>query len=160
MQGPYGFQEVIDVNSQTQFNGTYTLATVPANAIVSVEGTVQADGSILASGVEVITTNAAFISGRILAVNPGPQVTMFVGEELPNLSPAIPVDTVYTVDLSRCHRVRCLLLRQLVHAAVLQRQYAGGWTAHLRRWHLHRRSLYSGHGVLAPPGRVGLAGGK
>ena len=100
MQGPYGFQEVIDVNSQTQFNSTYTLATLPANAIVSVEGTVQADGSILASGVEVITTNAAFISGRILAVNPGPQVTMFVGEELPNLSPTIPVDTVYTVDLS------------------------------------------------------------
>lgn len=100
MQGPYGFQEVIDVNSQTKFNGTYTLASVPANAIVSVEGTVQADGSILASGVEVITTNAAFISGRILAVNPGPQVTMFVGEELPNLSPAVPVDSVYTVDLS------------------------------------------------------------
>jgi Domain of unknown function (DUF4382) len=100
MQGPYGFQEVIDVNSQTQFNSTYTIASVPPNAIVSVVGTVQADGSILASGVEVITTNAAFISGRILAVNPGPQVTMFVGEELPNLSPGIPVDTVYTVDLS------------------------------------------------------------
>ncbi len=100
MQGPYGFQEVIGVNSQTLFNGSYTLATLPANAIVSVEGTVQADGSILASGVEVITTDKAFISGRILAVNPGPQVTMFVGEELPNLSPTIPVDTVYTVDLS------------------------------------------------------------
>jgi hypothetical protein len=100
MQGPYGFREVIDVNSQTEFNGTYTLASVPANAIVSVEGTVQADGSILASGVEVITTNAVFISGRILAVSPGPQVTMFVGEQLPNLSPTIPVDTVYTVDLS------------------------------------------------------------
>ena len=100
MQGPYGFQEIIDANSQTQFSGTYTLATVPVNAIVSVEGTVQADGSLLASGVEVITTNAAFISGRILAVSPGPQVTMFVGEELPNLSPTIPVDSVYTVDLS------------------------------------------------------------
>jgi hypothetical protein len=100
MQGPYGFQEVIDVNAQTLFNGTYTLASLPANAIVCVEGTVQADGSILASDVEVITTDKAFISGRILAINPGPVVTMFVGEELPNLSPNIPVDTVYTVDLS------------------------------------------------------------
>lgn len=100
MQGPYGFQEVIDTNAQTQFNGTYTLASLPANAIVSVVGTVQADGSILASGVEVITTDLAFISGRILAVNPGPTVTMFVGEELPNLNPNIPVDSVYTVDLS------------------------------------------------------------
>jgi hypothetical protein len=100
MQGPYGFQEVIDTNSQTQFNGTYTLASIPTNAIVSVEGTVQADGSILASAAEVVTTNAAFISGRILAVNPGPAVTMFVGEELPNLAPGIPVDSVYTVNLS------------------------------------------------------------
>jgi len=67
---------------------------------MSVEGTVQDDGSILASCVEVVTTDKAFISGRILAVNPGPVVTMFVGEELPNLSPTIPVDTVYTVNLT------------------------------------------------------------
>ena len=100
VQGPYGFQEVIDVNSQTLFNGTYTLGSLPTDAIVCVEGTFQADGSILASYVEVITTDKAFISGRILAINPGPVVTMFVGEELPNLSPTIPVDTVYTVDLS------------------------------------------------------------
>jgi hypothetical protein len=100
VQGPYGFQEVIDTNSNTLFNGSYTLASVPMNAVVCVEGTVQADGSILASDVEVITTDQAFISGRILAINPGPVVTMFVGEELPNLSPNIPVDTVYTVNLS------------------------------------------------------------
>jgi len=100
MQGPYGFQEVIDTNSQTLFNGTYTLASLPSSAIVSVEGTFQADGSILASYVEVITTDQAFISGRILAVNPGPTVTMFVGEELPNMSPTIPVDSVYTVNLN------------------------------------------------------------
>jgi len=100
VQGPYGFQEVIDVNSQTLFNGSYTLGNLPINGVVCVEGTFQADGSILASYVEVITTDKAFVSGRILAVNPGPVVTMFVGEELPNMSPTIPVDTVYTVDLS------------------------------------------------------------
>ena len=100
LQGPYGFNEVIDVNSSTQFSGGYNLGTLPTNAITSVEGTVQADGSILASGVEVITTDKAFISGRILEVQPGPIVTMFVGEELPNLSPTIPIDTVYTVNLT------------------------------------------------------------
>ncbi|HXY15797.1 MAG TPA: DUF4382 domain-containing protein [Terriglobales bacterium] len=103
VQGPYGFQEVIDVSTQspvTQFSGSYTLASLPVNSIVAVEGTVQADGSILAADVEVITTNKAFVSGRILAVNPGPQVTMFVGEELPNLSPTIPIDTVQTIDLT------------------------------------------------------------
>jgi len=101
MQGPYGFQEVIDVNSQTLFNQSYALASLPTNSIVAVEGTVQADGSISASYVEVITTDLAFISGRILSINPaGPMVTMFVGEELPDMKPNIPVDSVYTVNLS------------------------------------------------------------
>ena len=103
MQGPYGFQEVIDVNSQTQYNGSNSLSSLMANGIVSVEGTVQADGSILASSVELITTDKAFISGRILAVNPGPVVTMFVGEEV-GTSATIPVDSVYTVDLSQVSR--------------------------------------------------------
>jgi Domain of unknown function (DUF4382)/Domain of unknown function (DUF5666) len=99
MQGPYGFQETIDVNSSTLYNGSNSLSSLMANGIVSVEGTVQANGSILAGSVELITTDKAFISGRILAVNPGPVVTMFVGEEL-GTSATIPVDSVYTVDLT------------------------------------------------------------
>jgi hypothetical protein len=99
MQGPYGFQETIDVNSNTLYNGSNTLSSLIANGIVSVEGTVQADGSILASSVELISTDQAFISGRILAISPGPIVTMFVGEEL-GTSATIPVDSVYTVNLS------------------------------------------------------------
>jgi hypothetical protein len=99
VQGPYGFQETIEVNSSTLYNGSNTLSSLMANGIVSVEGTVQPDGSILASGVELITTDQAFISGRILAINPGPVVTMFVGEEL-GTSATIPVDSVYTVNLS------------------------------------------------------------
>jgi Domain of unknown function (DUF4382) len=100
MQGPYGFQETIDVDTNTLYNGSNTLSSLMANGIVCVEGTVQADGSILAAGVEQITTDKAFISGRILAVNPGPVVTMFVGEEL-GTSATIPSDSVYTVDLSQ-----------------------------------------------------------
>ncbi len=99
VQGPFGFQETIDVNSSTLYNGSNSLSSLMANGIVAIEGTVQADGSILAAGVELITTDKAFISGRILAVNPGPVVTMFVGEEL-GTSATIPVDSVYTVDLS------------------------------------------------------------
>jgi hypothetical protein len=99
MQGPYGFQETIDVNSTTLYNGSNSLSSLMANSIVSVEGTVQADGTILAAGVELITTNQAFISGRILAVSPGPMVTMFVGEEL-GTSATIPADSVYTLNLS------------------------------------------------------------
>jgi len=100
MQGPYGFQLTVDVNSETQFNSPWNLMNLATPAVVSIEGTMQADGSVLASDVEVITTSKAFISGRILAVNPGPVVTMFVGEELPALS-SIPVDSVQTIDLSQ-----------------------------------------------------------
>jgi hypothetical protein len=99
MQGPYGFQQTIEVNSGTLYNGSNTLSSLTANGIVSVEGTMQLDGSILAACVELITTDKAFISGRILALQPGPMVTMFVGEEL-GTSATIPVDSVYTVDLS------------------------------------------------------------
>jgi Domain of unknown function (DUF4382) len=103
MQGPYGFQETIDVNQSTQYNGSNSLSTLTPDAIVSVVGTVQVDGSILASAVELITTDKAFISGRVLAVNPtsGPvqTVTMWVGEEL-GTSGVIPVDSVQTINLS------------------------------------------------------------
>ncbi|HTW58968.1 MAG TPA: DUF4382 domain-containing protein [Terriglobales bacterium] len=103
MQGPYGMPRTIDVTSNTQYNGSNSLGTLTTNAIVSVVGSMQADGSILASMVELITTDQAFVSGRILAVNPtsGPvqSVTMWVGEEL-GASAAIPVDTVATINLS------------------------------------------------------------
>lgn len=103
MQGPYGMPRTIDVDSSTQYNGSNSLSTLTANAIVSVVGTVQADGSILASYVELITTDAAFVSGRVLAVNPtsGPvsSVTMWVGEEL-GTSGVLPVDTVQTISLT------------------------------------------------------------
>jgi Domain of unknown function (DUF4382)/Domain of unknown function (DUF5666) len=103
MQGPYGMPRQIDVNSNTQYNGSNNLGTLTTNAIVSVVGKMQADGSILAQYVELITTDQAFISGRILAVNPssGPvtSVTMWVGEEL-GTSGVIPVDTIATIDLS------------------------------------------------------------
>jgi hypothetical protein len=103
MQGPYGFQRTIKVNANTQYNGSNSLSTLVVNGIVSIIGRMQADGSILAAGVDFISTDKAFISGRILAVNPtsGPvqTVTMWVGEEL-GTSGVIPVDSVQTIDLS------------------------------------------------------------
>lgn len=103
MQGPYGLPRTIDVNGNTQYNGSYSINSLTTNAIVSVIGTMQADGSILAQYVELITTDQAFVSGRILAVNPtsGPvtSVTMWIGEEL-GTSGVLPVDTVQTINLS------------------------------------------------------------
>lgn len=104
LQGPWGFQEKIAVNSSTQYNGSWTLGSLSAGAIVSVIGEVQPDGSILASAVEVITTDTAFISGRLLQVNPssGPvqTITMYIGEELPAMSGNFALGQVVTFDVS------------------------------------------------------------
>jgi hypothetical protein len=103
IQGPYGHQFTIDVNGQTAFNSGWSINNLAMPAFISVVGDFQADGSILASDVQVVATTQAFVSGRILAVNPatGPvqTVTMWVGEELPALS-TIPVDSVATIDVS------------------------------------------------------------
>ena len=103
MQGPYGMPRTIDVDSNTHYNGSNSLGTLTANAVVSVIGRMQADGSMLAKNVEVITTDKAFVSGRVLAVNPtsGPvtSVAMWIGEEL-GTSGVLPVDTVQAINLS------------------------------------------------------------
>ncbi len=68
MQGAVGTQLTVVVNSSTTFNQGFSLATMPAmGTFVALQGTVQKDGSILASDVEVITTDSAFVAGRVLA---------------------------------------------------------------------------------------------
>ncbi|SRR5579871_492309 len=98
-----GHQITIDVNASTNFSGNLTLATLPNPSVIEVDGEPQADGSIMADSVEVVTTEKAFVSGRIVAVNPvtGPAqtVTLLVGEELPDIT-GVPVGTVTTLDVS------------------------------------------------------------
>jgi hypothetical protein len=107
LQRPDGFQRTIDVNAQTNFNGTWSINNLAVPAFISVQGTVQADGSILASDVEVISNDRAFVSGRIIAMttnnNAVQTVSIFVGEEMPALS-GIPVDQVLTLDVSQVTR--------------------------------------------------------
>jgi hypothetical protein len=103
MQGPFGHQFTVDVDGSTTYNAGYTLATLPtASGFVAIQGTVQMDGSILASDVEFVTTDQAFISGRILGLNPttgtAQTVTLWVGETGGGTSGL--VDTVQTLDVS------------------------------------------------------------
>lgn len=103
LQGPYGRQLTIDVNSSTQFNSGWNINNLATPAWVSVQGAFQADGSLLAGGVEVITTAHSFVSGRVLQVSmngsgQAQSVTMWVGEtgaDMVNL-----VDTVQTFNVS------------------------------------------------------------
>jgi hypothetical protein len=103
MQGPYGQQRTVDVNNSTWFNSGWNMNDLATPAIVGVEGSFQADGSLLASAVEVITTSETFVSGRVLQVTTNGSgqaraVTMWVGEtgaDLDNDS-----RTIQTIDIS------------------------------------------------------------
>ena len=101
IQGPYGQQLTIEVNSSTQFNSGWNINNLAAPAVVGVQGAFQADGSLMASNVEVITTSQTFLSGRVLAVNPtsGPvqQITLWVGETGADL--VNDVDTIQTLNV-------------------------------------------------------------
>lgn len=68
IQGPYGRQLTVYVNNNTQFNSGWNINDLAVPALVGVQGSFQADGSLLGDGVEVITTSRSFLSGRILQV--------------------------------------------------------------------------------------------
>jgi uncharacterized protein DUF5666 len=103
IQGPYGRQLTVDVNNNTQFNSGWNINDLATPAIIGVEGSFQADGSLMASDVEVITTAQTFLSGRVLQVtNNGSgqaqSVTMWVGETGADV--VSDVDTIQTINIS------------------------------------------------------------
>jgi len=101
IQGPYGRQLTIDVSDNTQFNSGWNINNLATPAIVGVQGRFQADGSLMADGVEVITTAHSFVSGRVLQVtnNAGDvQVTMWVGETGADM--VSDVDSIQTFDIT------------------------------------------------------------
>ncbi len=103
LQGPYGRQLTIDVNSSTQFNSGWNINDLATPAYVAVQGYFQADGNVMASGVEVITTAHSFVSGRVLQVTTNgsgqaQQITMWVGETGADM--VNEVDTIQTIDVS------------------------------------------------------------
>lgn len=103
LQGPYGRQRTIEVDSNTTFNSGWSINNLAAPAFLNVQGRFQADGSLMADSVEVITTAHSFVSGRVLQVvnnNAGQaqQVTMWVGETGADL--VNDVDTIQTINIS------------------------------------------------------------
>ncbi len=102
LQRPNGRQFTIVVSQQTQFEGTDGLTSMVPPAIVEVSGRVQADGSILAQNVEVITTERALAGGLVLNTDPasGPAntITLLVREEIPDLE-GIQVGRPATLNL-------------------------------------------------------------
>ena len=102
LQGPYGRQLTIFVDGSTQFNSGWNINNLAAPAFVAVQGRFHADGSLMASGVEVVTTSQSFVSGRVLQVGTNGsghlQVTMWIGETGADM--VSWVDTIQTIDIN------------------------------------------------------------
>jgi len=103
LQGPYGHQLTVYVNGSTSFNSGWNIDDLATPAFVAVQGYFQADGSLMATGVEVVTTAHSFVSGRVLAetTNASGQVqtlTMWIGETGADM--VSYVDTIQTISVS------------------------------------------------------------
>lgn len=121
LQGPYGHQLTVDVSNSTLFNSGWSINNLATPAIVAVQGAFQADGSLMASGVEVITTAQSFVSGRVLALTTNSssqvqQITMWVGETGADM--VSDVDTIQTIDVSQVSTYDICFLNGPVTGAV------------------------------------------
>ncbi len=137
LQGPYGRQLTVYVNNTTLFNSGWSINNMATPEFVAVQGAFQADGSLMASGVEVITTAQSFLSGRVLAETTNSsgrvqQITMWVGETGADM--VGDVDSIQTIDVSQVSTYDvCFLNGPLTNAVfndttvvVGQRVFIGG----------------------------------
>jgi hypothetical protein len=137
LQGPYGRQLTVDVGNSTQFNSGWNINDLAAPAFVAVQGYFQADGTLMAKYVEVVTTDHSFVSGRVLAetTNGSGQiqtVTMWVGEtgaDMVNFIDSIQtydVTAVSTYDICFMNNVLTNAVFNSTSVVVGQRIFLGG----------------------------------
>ena len=95
-----GKQITVSVNSSTTYNNGNSLSTLTAGQVAEVSGTIQADGTILASQVAVVAVQHAYLEGTIVYVDPnGKNITVLVAEEHPAI-PGISQQSLATLDIS------------------------------------------------------------
>ncbi len=158
-----GRQLTVRVNNETVWEDGESLNTLTAPVIVEVAGRVQADGSILAINVEVLTRDHFLLGGLVLdpdpATGPAERATLLVREEIPDLV-NIQVGRTATVEFSDqtrfgIHNLNLPLEFLLFNRAMLvrgQRVALGGAidnsttpaTLNIRRVILHRQGFEGG----------------
>jgi hypothetical protein len=137
IQGPYGRQLTVYVSNSTSFNSGWNINDLATPAIVGVQGYFQADGSLMATSVEVITTSQSFISGRVLQVSGSGSslaVTMWVGETGADMvswvdtipSQTLSIGAVSTYDICFFNGPVTNLLFNNASVEVGQRIFIGG----------------------------------
>lgn len=102
---PDGRTFTIDTNGTTIWDGSGVtgINNLPTNAVVDISGGVQADGSILADMVQVLSLTNSYMGGLVLDVNPtsgaASNLTVLIREEIPTQS-TIPIYQPAQINLS------------------------------------------------------------
>lgn len=177
MQRIHGRDVTIRVNTSTVWDGTDSINTLSSPATVEVSGKVQADGSILADQVQVITRDKGFVSGLVLGAQPltgaADSFTLLVREEMPGIA-GVDVGKPATLSVVTATRFDIYAMRMPVEAflfnrsqlVVGQRVSVGGLldttttpaTFSTRRVVLHRQGLegkYAAGSLVVNSGNVG-----
>lgn len=104
IQGPHGRQFTVNVNGQTEWDGSATLGSLNSNSIVQVSGFLdRADATIDADEVAVLSDSGFYASGQVTYVNPSSGAAnsfdLYVRGTLP-ASTGVSDGDIATVDLS------------------------------------------------------------
>jgi hypothetical protein len=71
VQGPHGHQFTVNVNSQTEWENSESLANLTTNSIVEISGTLaQTSGTILADTVAILSQDSFYAGGLVTYVDP------------------------------------------------------------------------------------------
>ncbi len=96
-------QFTINVDNSTVWSNGASLSTLTVPSVIEVDGTIQADGSVLASSVEVMTIKNGMVDGVVIGVSPSTgaaqTITMVVNQATPGLT-SILGGSVLTFDVS------------------------------------------------------------
>jgi hypothetical protein len=104
IQGPHGRQFTVNVNGQTEWDGSATLSDLTSSSIVQISGTLdRADATINADEVAILSQNGFYAAGQITYVNPatGPagSFDLYVRGLLPTTT-GLSLGQIATIDLS------------------------------------------------------------
>lgn len=104
IQGPHGRQLTVKVDGQTQWDGNATLQDLNSNTIVQISGHIdQAESTIDADEVTILSQDKFFASGQITYVTPATGAASSFDLYLRSLEPAgtgLTLGQLATVDLS------------------------------------------------------------
>ena len=124
MQRIHGREITIRVNSSTIWDGTDSINTLTTPAIIEVSGKVQADRSVLADQVQVITRDRSFVAGVVLGAQPptgsADNVTLLVREEMPDIA-GIDIGKPATLSIATGTRFDIYAMRLPVEAYLFNR---------------------------------------